>query len=117
MMYLTAEAVDQTLAFIAGSSGPGSCVIFDYLFESALDGASRSREAEKLIRSCARIGEPLLFGIKDNAVGEFLSSRGFDLLQSAGANSLKEAYFKGKGQRREVFPLEAIACARVRHRQ
>jgi len=39
-MYLTAESVDRTLAFIAGYSGKGSRVVFDYLFESAIDGTS-----------------------------------------------------------------------------
>jgi methyltransferase (TIGR00027 family) len=113
MGYLKAEAVDRTLAFIAGSSGPGSCVVFDYLLGSALDGTSGSSAAEKLRKDCARMGEPLLFGIKDNAVGEFLLRRGFSLLQNVNSSLLKDAYFKGKGQRREVFPLEAIASARV----
>jgi methyltransferase (TIGR00027 family) len=116
-MYLTAQAVDRTLAFIAGASGEGSSVVFDYLFESALDGTSGLREAEKLRRNCARMREPLLFGIKDNTIEEFLSSRGFSLLENVTAKSLKDAYFKGKAQQRKIFPLQAIACAKVRHQQ
>jgi len=115
--YLTAEAVDRTLAFIAGSSGEGSCVVFDYLFESALDVTSQSREAELLRRQSARVHEPLLFGIKDNTIEGFLSSRGFSVVENVTAKSLKDAYFKGKGQQRKLFPLAAIACARVRRQK
>jgi methyltransferase (TIGR00027 family) len=116
MMYLTAEAVDQTLAFISGHSGQGSCIVFDYLFESAIDGTSGLKEAELMKMHCAKLGEPLRFALKDNAIGQFLSSREFSLLENTDATSLKDAYFKGKGQQRKVFPLAAIACARVEHR-
>jgi methyltransferase (TIGR00027 family) len=115
--YLTADAVDRTLAFIASSSGEGSCIVFDYLFRSALDGAVESREADILRRAAAQVREPLLFGISDNTIEEFLSSRGFSLLENITAKSLKDAYFKGKGQQRKMFPLAAIACAKVRRQQ
>ena len=114
-MYLTAESVDRTLAFIGGYSGEGSCVIFDYLLESALDGTSQLKEAEMMRSHCARLGEPLLFALKENAIGKFLPSRGFDVLENTAAKSLKDAYFRGKGKQRKVFPLAAIACAKVRH--
>jgi methyltransferase (TIGR00027 family) len=113
--YLTPEAVDQTLVFIARNSGPGSSVVFDYYFESVVDGTSDSTEARKLRESAARMGEPLLFGINSDRLESFLSSRGFDLAQHRKAESLKEMYFKGKGQQRKVFPLTAIASARVRY--
>jgi methyltransferase (TIGR00027 family) len=114
-MYLTAQSVDRTLAFIAGYSGEDSLVVFDYLYGSAIDGTSQLKEAEMMRSHCARLGEPLLFGLKEDAIEKFLSSRGFTLLENAAALSLKDAYFKGKGQQRRVFPLTAIASAKVRH--
>ena len=36
--YLTPEAVDSTLAFVANHSGQGSSIIFDYMYTSLLDG-------------------------------------------------------------------------------
>jgi len=114
-MYLTAESVDQTLAFIASYSGEGSCVIFDYLFESALDGTSQLKEAEMMTSHCARLGEPLRFALKDDTIEEFLSSRGFRLLENTAATSLKDAYFKGRGQQRKVFQLGAVLSAMVEH--
>lgn len=113
-MYLPAESVDQTLAFIAGNSGQGSSVVLDYLFESVVDGTSDLTEAKKLRQTTAQAGEPLLFEIKEASIEEFLSSRGFDVMQNLSAKSLKDAYFKGKGQQRKVFPLIAIVIAKVR---
>jgi methyltransferase (TIGR00027 family) len=114
-MYLTAEAVDQTLAFIEGNSGEGSSVVFDYLFESVVNGTSDLMEAKKLRQTTANLCEPLLFGIREDSIEGFLSSRGFDLVQNLSGKSLKDAYFEGKGQQRKVFPLIAIVSARVRH--
>jgi len=114
-MYLTAEAVDQTLAFIPANSGKGSSVVFDYLFESVVDGTADLMEVKILRQTTARLREPLLFGIREDSIGEFLSSRGFDLVQNMSGKSLKDAYFQGKGQQRKVFALTAIVSARVRH--
>jgi len=114
-MYLRAEAVDQTLAFIAGNSGKGSSVVFDYSFESVVDGITDSMEVRKLRQTAANLREPLLFGIREDSIGEFLSSRGFDLVQNLSGKSLEDAYFKGKRLHGKVFPLIAIVSARVRH--
>jgi len=114
-MYLAAEAVDQTLAFIAANSGKGSSVVFDYHPRSVIDGTSDLMEVKKLRQTTARWHEPMLFGIREDSIGEFLSSRGFDLVENLSGKSLKDAYFKGKGQERKVFPLIATVTARVRH--
>ncbi len=116
MMYLSPKSVDQTLAFIANNSRKGSIVIFEYLFASVLDKTLPSKEAQKLRNHCASAGEPLLFGLKEGSLEEFLASRGFDLVENMTAQSLKDAYFKGKGQQRKVFPLAGIVVAKVKQR-
>jgi methyltransferase (TIGR00027 family) len=113
-MYLTAEAVNQTLAFIAGNAAKGSSVVFDYLFESVVDGTSALMEARKLRQTTSRLGEPLLFGIGEDSIKGFLSSKGFEVVQNLSGTVLKEAYFKGNRQQRKVFPLIAIVSAKVR---
>jgi methyltransferase (TIGR00027 family) len=40
-MYITAEAVDKTLAFVTNNSGKGSSIIFNYIFQSVVDGISK----------------------------------------------------------------------------
>ena len=37
-MYLTAEAVDDTLRFVVQHSAPGSAIVFDYIYRLVLDG-------------------------------------------------------------------------------
>lgn len=113
-VYLTPEAVDETLAFVAGNSGKGSSIIFDYAFQSALDATSDSEEAKKWRKAYERRGEPPKFALKEEEVEEFLSKRGFYQVKSVSMESLKKAYFKGVNEDRNVTHLGGIAQATVR---
>ena len=108
--YLTAEAVNETLAFIAKNSGEGSSVIFDYTYESFIAG--RVKEAEKMIRKAAQLGEPLTFGIEEGTVEEFLGKRGFYQVEDMKAQSLDNIYFKGTN--RKSSPCWAVVHATVK---
>ena len=59
--YLTPEAVDETLAFVATNSGEGSSIIFDYLFQSALDGTSDLEQVNRMRKAYVRIVERVTF--------------------------------------------------------
>jgi len=113
-VYLTPEAVDETLAFVAGNSGKGSSIIFDYAFRFALDATSDSEEAKKWRKAYERRGEPPKFALKEDGVEEFLSRRGFYQVKSVSMESLKKAYFKGVNESRNVTHLGGIAQATVR---
>jgi methyltransferase (TIGR00027 family) len=108
--YLTAETVDETLAFISNNSGERSSIIFDYAFESFIAG--RVKEAEKMIRKCEQIGEPLTFGIEEGTVEEFLCKRGFCQVKQMNAQSLDNTYFKGTN--RKSSRCWAVAHATVK---
>ena len=111
-LYITAEAVDETLDFIVNNSGQGSSVIFDYAYESFIDG--RMKEAEKVIKGQANIGEPLTFGIEDGTIMEFLGERGFGQVKDMNAVSLEDRYFKGTG--RKSCPFYGIVHATIKPR-
>ncbi|OGN99995.1 MAG: hypothetical protein A2Y59_01645 [Chloroflexi bacterium RBG_13_52_14] len=100
-MYLTAEAVDETLACVANNSGEGSSIYFDYISQSFLDGTSELVELRKM-REGTPIDEPFTFAIEEGTIDEFLSSRGFYQVENVTAEDLKNAYFKGKNQGRKV---------------
>jgi methyltransferase (TIGR00027 family) len=90
-MYLTAEAVDETLEFIARNSGKGSTIIFDYMYESLLTGTD---EATLKFRSyLSRLGEPPQFGIEEGAIEQFLNSRGLLLVENFTDELLKGMHF------------------------
>lgn len=112
-VYLTPEAVDETLAFVAGNSGKGSSIIFDYAFQFALDAASVDGDAKKWREAYERRGEPPKFALKEDEVEEFLSKRGFYQVKSVSMESLEKVYFRSKGVSRKVTHLGAIVHADV----
>jgi len=112
--YLTSEAVDSTLAFVARHSAPGSATIFDYITTSLLDGTVRHDEVTRMQRYRKMTGEGLTFGIPEGTVEEFLRQRGFDQVQDMPSQKLKEMYFTGANRDRLVAGGYAIVSARVK---
>jgi methyltransferase (TIGR00027 family) len=112
--YLTAEAVDHTLAFIAARGGPGSSVVFDYTYPSVVEGTCRRREAQVWRWAMIPRGEHVLFGIEEGTIAEFLRQRGFENVRNVTHAELKQAYFTtDKNQRRFISPIFAIASGNV----
>jgi O-methyltransferase involved in polyketide biosynthesis len=91
-MYLPLAAVDETLAFVARQSGPGSSIVFDHIFRGILDGDTALFGAAESIRSARKRGEPFLFGIDAGGVGTFLEDRGLQCLSNHGPSELEKAY-------------------------
>ena len=114
--YISAEAVDETLAFVVNNSGEGSSIIFDYIYQSVLDGTSELEEARRCREYVARVGEPWTFGIQENAIDEFLSKRGYWQVNNATPEFLQGTYFKGVNQGRKVLPFQPIVHATVKPR-
>jgi methyltransferase (TIGR00027 family) len=113
-VYLTPEAIDETLAFVAQNSGKGSSIIFDYAFQSANDAASKNGDAKKWREAYERRGEVPKFAVKDDGIEEFLSQRGFYRVESVSMESLKRTYFKGVNENRQVTHFGGIVHATVR---
>ena len=111
--FLTDEAVDETLAFVVNNSGEGSSIIFDYIYESVIDG--RMKEAEQTRRQAARAGESFKFGIEEGNVEEFLEKRGFGKVKNMNAKSLEDRYFKGTD--RKSCPFYGIVHATIKPRE
>lgn len=114
--YLTPAAVDATLSFIAGHSGPGSAVIFDYMYPTLLDGTVKRGEVTNMRSRRWASGEALVFGIPEGTVRAFLEQRGFTDVQDADHAFLHRAYFHGPNAARAVAYGYAIASARVARR-
>ncbi len=111
--YLSPEAVDSTLAFVARHSAPGSAIIFDYITREALD-AEHARPEVATMRRAQRIsGEGLTFGIPEGTIEGFLTRRGYCDVVNATHEDLKRAYFTGVNANRPVAPVSAIVHARV----
>lgn len=110
--YLTAQAVDDTLAFVAGHSAPGSSIIFDYMDPRLLAGAPRHGEVSSMRRYRGLTGEGLAFGIPIDSIRAFLEARGFIQVRNADHTALEQAYLSGS-RRGRVSEGYAIASAVV----
>lgn len=113
VMYIPPEAVDETLSFIVKDSGKGSSILFDYYPQSLVGGTSDLEAAKNIKNFVSEQGEPLLFGIGEGTVEEFLSKRGFSQIQNVTSEDYKKAYFHGVNESRTVSNLLFFAHAVV----
>lgn len=112
-MYLTAEAIDATLAFVVHHSGPGSAIVFDYVYRSILDGIQKQREISGMRRYRFMTGEGLTFGIPEGAIETFLKERGFQQVKDVNVEYLKATYFTGKNAGRAVAGGYGIVIGKI----
>lgn len=111
--YLKAEAVDQTLHFVAENSGAGSSIIFDYMYTSALTTTDKRSEIIRMQRTQRYTGEGLIFGIEEGQIEAFLQARGYTQIKNMTSNDLKKVYLTGVNQTRAIAPIYAIVHATV----
>ena len=89
--YLTAEAVDATLRYVA-TSAPGSRLLFTYVHRGVLDGSTVFAGTDALVATLRRAGEPWTFGIDPATLRAFLTARGLALAADSGAAEYRARY-------------------------
>ena len=112
-MYLNRDAVDSTLDLVVQHSGPGSAIVFDYLYRSLLDGVQKQNEIDNMRRYRFMTGEGLTFGIPEGMITSFLEERGFASVKDVNAHDLKVAYCTGRKSGRTIVGGYGIALARI----
>jgi methyltransferase (TIGR00027 family) len=109
--YLTPEAVDETLSFVAGNTAEGSSIVFTYAYRFP-DGTVLGERKGWHTAYMKRRGEPHIFGIEEGAIAGFLSERGFDLVANVPNNALTGTYMKKtKANTRGKEPSKRMAIA------
>jgi len=123
-MYLTAEAVDETLAFITKNSGSGTSVIFNYLVEPVGEGPNDPemswwtlKRRNEWLEHYDLIGEPFRFGIREGEVDGFLTKRGFCQVMNVSCKDMRNAFATGANTKRSLTPWLATAHAIVKPRE
>jgi methyltransferase (TIGR00027 family) len=111
--YLSAAAVDTTLAWVRTNAAPGSAIIFDYVYSSALTAERQRGEIKRMQRYSPITGEGLVFGIEKGQVQDFLAQRGFTNVVDADAGQLQRLFCTGPNQGRKVADVYAIVHAEV----
>ncbi len=91
--YISGEAVDSTLRFIATQSAPGSSVVFDYMPLGVIKGDFKTYpDARRLSFWVAYRGEPFVFGIPEGQSASYVSTRGLKVLSDLKPKDLEERY-------------------------
>jgi methyltransferase (TIGR00027 family) len=91
-MYLTPQAVDDTLAFVRNTAAPGSWLAFDYLYASVLRREGRYYGEKQIYNTVSRAGEAWTFGLEEGELEDFLRERGFKLLAHYTPTELEQRY-------------------------
>jgi methyltransferase (TIGR00027 family) len=110
--YLTAEAVASVLRFVA-SCAAGTELIFTYVHRSAIDQPATFPDAEKLLRSLERIGEPWTFGLLPDEVSGFLATTGMRLRQDVGSSDYRAQFMGQRGRHMKGYAFYRVAVADV----
>ncbi|MFF2550727.1 class I SAM-dependent methyltransferase [Nocardia sp. NPDC058058] len=111
--YLTAEAVDHTLEIVRRLSAPGSTLVFTFVHSGVLDGTVKFPEADRWVRSVAKVGEPWTFGLNPADLRGYLDDRGFELLWEESTAAAGRRYFAPTGRADRASELYRVAAARV----
>jgi methyltransferase (TIGR00027 family) len=91
-MYLSAQAVDGTLAFIQKHAARGSQFVFDYIYASVLRQENRYYGEQGIFETVAKTGEGWMFGLEEGEVEPFLAERGFEMLAHYTPVELEKLY-------------------------
>ena len=110
--YISAEAVDGTLAFIQQNAAPGSTVAFDYIYEPLARRDFRYYGSEQAFTVVEEYGEPFVFGIPENGIEAFLSERGFDLAEHYTPDQFQGRYLDDRFEPMYGFMVNAVATTR-----
>lgn len=108
-MYLTRQAIKQTLRVIRGLSGPGSGLAMDFWF--LLDTPDLLTSAHRVSAGLLSLmGEHITFGIHPEDVGDFLRREGLALADLADPEELERRYMRDG---RRVYPATYLLRAEV----
>jgi methyltransferase (TIGR00027 family) len=110
--YLTAAAVDATLAWCSRASA-GSRLLLTYLHRDVLTRPEVFAGTERLFASLERFGEQLRFGIDPDELPEFLAARGFALESDFGAAEYRQRAYGEAARRMRGHEFYRVAEARV----
>jgi methyltransferase (TIGR00027 family) len=90
--YLTAQAVDHTLAAVKSISATGSEICFDY---ASLSPEALGEQGARVLREHMKsrhADEPIRFGIPYGTLGQFLGERGYQVVENLAASEMEARY-------------------------
>ena len=110
--YLTADAVDATLRWIA-SSAENSELVFTYLHKDLFTDPESFGGLRHVRAVLKDSNEPWVFGIDPADIASYLAARGFALIEDLGAGEFRARYLRCWPGALHGFEFYRIAHARV----
>ncbi len=112
--YISKEAVDNTLKYIAQAS-TGSRIVFTYVLASFIDGSYIPDGLNSLYKFALKKKNPLWFcGFDPAEMREYLSKYSLSLIEDVGYEEYLERYIKPKGRDLTVMEIERTVLAAVK---
>lgn len=94
--YLTRDAIDTTLGYIASVAGTSGGVAFDYALERSQLSWLQRRVFDHVAARVAAAGEPWRTAFEPAALARDLQSMGFSVIEDAAPDVLNARYFSGR---------------------
>ncbi len=110
--YLTEQAFEATLAFLAGAAAKSE-LVFTYVRKDFIDGRERYGQ-HTLYEKYVVKERAWRVGLEPESVGELLARHGWELVEDLGYEDLAERYVKPTGRDLPTMRIERIAHARKR---
>lgn len=114
--YLTAEAVDSLLRFVA-STASESRLLFTYVHRDVLSHESKFRGTWLLQRTLRRSSEPWTFGLDPACLDAYLRARGLALIRDEGSREYRQRYLGGSDRLLRGYEFYRAAIADVAPRR
>jgi len=112
--YISREAVDSTLRYIAQAS-TGSRIVFTYVLESFISGRYIPDGLNNLYKLVLNKKKPLWFcGFNPAGMRDYLLQFSLSLIEDVGHEEYLERYLKPRGRDLKVFEIERAVLAEVR---
>jgi methyltransferase (TIGR00027 family) len=114
--YLSADAVDAVLRYVAGC-GSGTRAVFTYVHRGAIDGSGDFADASGILRRVAELGERWTFGILPEELRDYLKRVGLKLEWDFGAAQYRRQYFGKGAESMSGYDFYHVALATVAGRR
>jgi methyltransferase (TIGR00027 family) len=112
-MYLTREAISNTLKSIRTMAAPGSEIVMDYVASAVFHPENQSPAMRAAFNRAQSFGEPLISGFDPRTLPEELAALGFELLEDLDREGQEARYFAGRADGRRPVEFTHFAHARL----
>ncbi len=112
LVYLTPEAITDTLSSIASVAAPGSELVLDYMLPDVIVDPSELKTMEFVRRMNERRGEPYLTYYEPSSLAEEMSRIGLEVIEDVSPSAQSARYFTGRTDDLKPWASSCLLLAR-----